>query len=60
MTACLPEPSQVQIYHTSHTLSYFIHLPMKMELIEGTETSVIRTQTPENHPKENTINIFLC
>jgi len=24
-----------------------------MELIEGSETSAIRTQTPENYPKEN-------
>ena len=49
----LPEPCQVLIHHTSHPLSYFIHLPMKMELIEGSETSVIRTQTPGNYPKEN-------
>ena len=26
---------------------------MKMELIEGSETSVIRTKTPGNYPKEN-------
>jgi len=26
---------------------------MKMELIEGSETSAIRTQTPGNYPKEN-------
>jgi len=29
------------------------HLPMKMELIEGSETSAVRTQTPGNYPKEN-------
>jgi len=34
-------------------MKYFIHLPMKMELIEGSETSAIRTQTPGNYPKEN-------
>ena len=33
------------------------HLPMKMELIEGTETSAIRTQTLENYPKENILTI---
>jgi len=26
---------------------------MKMELIEGSETSAIGTQTPGNYPKEN-------
>jgi len=35
---------------------------MKMELIEGSETSAIRTQTPENYPKENILQYsdFLC
>jgi hypothetical protein len=28
-------------------------VPMKMEPIECTETSAIRTQTPGNYPKEN-------
>ena len=36
---------------------HFIHLPMKMELIEGSETSAIRTQTPGNYPKENILHI---
>ena len=31
--------------------SFFIHLPMKMEPIEGSETSAIRTKTPGNYPK---------
>jgi len=35
----------------------FIHLPMKMELIEGSETSAIRTQTPGNYPKEIILHI---
>jgi len=30
---------------------------MKMELIEGSETSAIRTQTPGNYPKENILYI---
>jgi len=29
---------------------------MKMELIEGTETSAIRTQTLGNYPKENILH----
>ena len=30
---------------------------MKMELIGGSETSAIRTQTPRNYPKENILHI---
>ena len=30
---------------------------MKMELIEGSETSTIRTQTLGNYPKENILHI---
>ena len=37
--------------------SYFIYLPMKMELIESSETSAIRTQAPGNYPKDNTLHI---
>jgi len=35
----------------------FIDLPMKMEPIEGSETSAISTQTQEKYPKENTLHI---
>ena len=31
---------------------------MKMELIEGSETSAIRTQTPGNYPKENILLLY--
>jgi len=31
---------------------------MKMELIEGSETSAIRTQTQGNYPKENILHKF--
>jgi len=31
-------------------------LPMKMELIEGSETSAISIVTPGNYPKENTLH----
>jgi len=30
---------------------------MKMELIEGSETSAIGTQTPGNYPKENILYV---
>ena len=32
---------------------------MKMELIEGFETSAIRTQTPGNYPKENILRCVI-
>jgi len=31
---------------------------MKMELIEGSETSAISTQMPGNYPKENILQIL--
>ena len=40
-------------------LSYFIHLPMKMELIEGSETSATSIVTPGNYPKENMLHTYL-
>ena len=46
-----------QIPHTSLPLVYFIHLPMKMELIVSSETSAIRTQTPGNYPKRNKLHL---
>ena len=47
----------VRYKYASRPLSYFIHLPMKMELIEGSETSAISTLTPGNYPKENISHI---
>jgi len=32
---------------------FFLHLPRKMEPIEGSETSAFKPQTPEKYPKEN-------
>ena len=32
-------------------LTFFIHLPMKIEPIRSSETSAIKTQTPGNYPK---------
>jgi len=55
--------SNLTIVHQDATLFrwvkyiYFIHLPMKIELIEGSETSAIRTQTQRNYPKENILHI---
>ena len=40
-----------------YEVSYFIHLPMKMEPIVSSETSAIRTQTPGNYPKRNNLQI---
>ena len=36
--------------------SNFIHLHMKMKLIEGSETSAISIVTPGNYPKENILH----
>jgi len=32
---------------------FFLHLPRKMEPIEGSETSAFKPQTPGKYPKEN-------
>jgi len=49
-------PSGINTPHVP-SQSFFIHLPMKMESIEGSETSAIRTKTPGNYPKENILHI---
>jgi len=49
-------PSGINTPHVP-SQSFFIHLPMNMEPIEGSETSAIRTKTPENYPKENILHI---
>ena len=36
---------------------YFIHLPIKIELIEGSETSAMSIVTPVNYPKENILHV---
>ena len=43
--------------HTLHSLTYFIHLPMKMEPTVSSETSAIRTQTLGNYPKRITLHL---
>ena len=39
------------------SLTFFIHLPMKMEPIRSSETSAIKTQTLGNYPKRNTLQL---
>src|SRR5215510_14730553 len=60
---CLPHhkfPSSlyqyVPVYHTTnfHPHSFRIHLPMKMEQTQCSETSAIKHFTPVNNPKEYT------
>ena len=51
------KPNQVYIPHTILPLTYFIHLPMKMELIVSSKMSAIRTQTPGNYPKRNNLHL---
>ena len=41
------------------SLTFFIHLPMKMELIRSSETSAIKTQTPGNYPKRNILQLTI-
>jgi len=52
------KPNQVYIPRTILPLTYFIDLPMKMEPIVSSETSVIRTQTPGNYPKRNKLHVY--
>ena len=35
------------------SFGYFLHLPRKMEPIEGSETSAFKSQTRGKYPKEN-------
>jgi len=39
-------------------LPYFTLQPMKMEPIEGSETSANMNQTPGNYPKGNLLQLF--
>ena len=47
---------RIYLPHTILPLTYFIHLPMKMEPIVSSETSAIRTQTPGNYPRRNKLH----
>ena len=46
-------PSEYKYTHTSQPESFFLHLPRKMEPIEGSKTSAFKPQTPGKYPKEN-------
>ena len=52
------KPNQIYIPRTILPITYFIHLPMKMEPIVSSETSAIRTQTPGNYPKRNNLHKY--
>ena len=39
------------------SLTFFFHLPMKMERIRSSETSDIKTQTPGNYPKRDILRM---
>ena len=41
------------------SLTFFIHLPMKIEPIRSSETSTIKTQTPGNYPKRNILQLLV-
>jgi len=51
----VPSPADFPYkYHRSHVLLPYLTLqPMKMEPIDGSETSAIINQTPGNYPKES-------
>jgi len=51
LIADVSEPSVRSIF-----IGRRIHLPMKMELIEGSETSAISIVTLGNYPKENILH----
>ena len=52
-----PNPNQIYIPRTILPLTYFIHLPMKVEPTVSSEMSAIRTQTPGNYPKRNKLHL---
>ena len=47
------KPNQIYIPPTILPLTYFIHLPMKVEPIVSSQTSAIKSQMPGNYPKRN-------
>ena len=50
---CSTFPSEYKYTDTSQPELFFLHLPRKMEPIEGSETSAFKPQTPGKYPKEN-------
>jgi hypothetical protein len=49
-------PSEYKYTDTSQPKLFFLHLPRKMEPIEGSETSAFEPQTPGKYPKENILH----
>ena len=61
MTTLEPEPTQHNGLDRLQTRkqkskTFFLHLPRKMEPIEGSETSAFKPQTPGKYPKENILH----
>ena len=51
-------PTDIYIYTLYiMSLTFFIHLPMKMEPIRSSETSAIKTQTTGNYAKRNILQL---
>ena len=49
-------PSEYKYTDTSQPELFFLHLPRKMEPIEGSETSAFKPQTQGKYPKENILH----
>jgi len=49
-------PSKYKYTETSQPELFFLHLPRKMEPIEGSETSAFKPQTLGKYPKENILH----
>ena len=54
---CFPGVALVYKYYVLHSLLILYIQPLKMELIEGSETSAYNNQTPGKHPKEYIIDL---
>ena len=52
-------PSEYKYTDTSQPELFFLHLPRKMEPIEGSETSAFKPQTPPKYPKESVLYIYI-
>jgi hypothetical protein len=49
-------PSEYKYTDTSQPELLFLHLPRKMEPIEGSEMLAFKPQTPGKYPKENILH----
>ena len=51
--------SEYKYTDTSQPELFFLHLPRKMEPIEGSETSAFKPQTPGKYPQKNILQFML-